>query len=85
MLVTLAQWQLSLARDLVQEERLPWQPAQENLTPERVLQSLGGLFRQIGTPARPPQPRGKSPGWPKGRPRTRKKRHRIVKKDKKKS
>jgi hypothetical protein len=85
MLVTLAQWQLSLARDLVQEERLPWQPAQENLTPERVLQSLGGLFRQIGTPARPPQPRGKSPGWPKGRPRTRKKRHRVVKKDKKKS
>ncbi len=84
MLVTLAQWQLSLARDLGQEERLPWQPAQENLTPERVLQSLGGLFRQIGTPARPPQPRGKSPGWPKGRPRTRKKRHRIVKKDKKK-
>jgi hypothetical protein len=85
MLVTLAQWQLSLARDLVQEERLPWQPAQENLTPERVLQSLGGLFRQIGTPARPPQARGKSPGWPKGRPRTRKTRHRIVKKDKKKS
>jgi hypothetical protein len=85
MLVTLAQWQLSLARDLVQEERLPWQPAQENLTPERVLQSLGGLFRQIGTPARPPQPRGKSPGWPKGHPRIRKKRHRVVKKTKKKS
>ena len=80
MLVTLAQWQLFLARELVQDERLPWQPAQENLTPERVLQSLGGLFRQIDTPAQPPQPRGKSPGWPKGRPRTRPKRHRVVKK-----
>ena len=85
MLVTLAQWQLFLARDLVQEERLPWQPAQENLTPERVLQSMGGLFRQIGTPARPPQARGKSPGWPKGQPRARKKRHRVVKKTKKTS
>jgi len=85
MLVTLAQWQLFLARDLVQDERLPWQPAQENLTPERVQQSLGGLFRQIDTPAQPPQPRGKSPGWPKGRPRTRKTRHRVVKKTKKTS
>ena len=85
MLVTLAQWQLFLARDLVQDERLPWQPAQEDLTPERVQQSLGGLFRQIDTPAQPPQPRGKSPGWPKGRPRTRKTRHRVVKKTKKTS
>jgi len=84
MLVTLAQWQLFLARDLVQDVRLPWQPAQENLTPERVQQSLGKLFRQIGTPAQPPQPRGKSPGWPKGRLRTRKKRHRVVKKTEKK-
>jgi len=84
MLVTFAQWQLFLARDLVQDVRLPWQPAQENLTPERVQQSLGGLFRKIGTPAQPPQPRGKSPGWPKGRLRTRKKRHRVVKKTKKK-
>jgi hypothetical protein len=85
MLVTLAQWQLFLARELVRDERLPWQPAQENLTPERVLQSLGGLFRQIDTPAQPPQPRGKSPGWPKGRPRTRKTRYRVVKKTKKTS
>jgi len=82
MVVTLAQWQLYLAKDLVQEIRLPWQPAQENLTPERVLQSMGSLFRQIGTPAQAPQPRGKSPGWPKGRPRTRRTRQRVVKKTK---
>lgn len=83
-LVSLAQWQLFLARDLVKDEPLPWQPAQQKLTPERVLQGLGGLFRQIDTPTRPPQPRGKSPGWPKGRPRTRPKRHQVVKKTKKK-
>ena len=83
MLVSLAQWQLFLGRELVKDSPLPWQPAQEEPTPERVLQGFGGLFRQIGTPAAPPQTRGKSPGWPKGRPRTRPERHRVVKKGKK--
>jgi hypothetical protein len=85
MLVNVAQWQLFLARDLVTDNPLPWQPAQEQLTPERVLQGLGGLFRQIDTPAVPPQTRGKSPGWPKGRSRTRPERHPVVKKAKKKA
>jgi hypothetical protein len=85
MLTSLAQWQLFLARDVVKDQPLPWQPAQEKLTPERVLQSLGGLFRQIDTPARAPQTRGKSPGWPQGRQRTRPDRHPVVKKSKKKT
>jgi hypothetical protein len=85
MLVTLAQWQLFLARDLVCDQPLPWQPAQQKLTPERVLQGLGGLFQQISTPASSPQPRGKSPGWPQGRARTRPERHPVVKKTKKKA
>jgi hypothetical protein len=80
MLVSLAQWQLFLGRNLVADRPLPWQPAQERLTPERVLQGFGGLFREIGTPAAPPQTRGKSPGWPRGRRRTRPERHRVVKK-----
>jgi hypothetical protein len=84
MLVSVAQWQLFLGRDWVQDNPLPWQPAQEKLTPERVLQGFGGLCGQIGTLAAPPQPRGKSPGWPKGRQRTRPERHRVVKKTKKK-
>ena len=78
-LVDVAQWELFLARDVVQDEPLPWQPPQDRLTPERTLQSLGATFREIGTPAAPPQTRGKSPGWPKGRPRTRRKRHPVVK------
>lgn len=82
-LVTIAQWQLWWARDVVQDEPLPWQPCQSALTPERTRQSLGALFQQIGTPARPPRPRGKSPGWPRGRPRTRPQRHRVVRKGKK--
>jgi hypothetical protein len=85
MLVSVAQWELMLARDLVQDLPLPWQPPQQKLTPERVLQGLGGLFRQIGTQVAPPQRRGKSPGWPTGRPRTRPKRHPVVKKTKKRA
>ncbi|NIV37648.1 MAG: hypothetical protein GWN58_52005 [Anaerolineae bacterium] len=80
MLVSVAQWELMLARALVKDHPLPWQPAQEELTPERTLQGLGGLFRQIGTPAVAPQTRGKSPGWPTGRPRTRPKRYPVVRK-----
>lgn len=80
MLVSLAQWQLFLARELVQDQPLPWQKQQRQLTPERVLQSLAGLFQQLGSPAAAPQKRGKSPGWPQGKPRTRPKRYRVVKK-----
>jgi hypothetical protein len=85
MLVNVAQWELFLARDVVRDHPLPWQPAQEQLTPERVRQSLGATFGTIDTPAAPPQPRGKSPGWPKGRPRTRPERHLVVKKAKKRA
>jgi hypothetical protein len=84
MLVSIAQWQLFLARDLVIDNPLPWQPAQKELTPERVQQGLGGLFQQIGTPAAPPKARGKSPGWPKGKPRAHRERHKVVKKTKNK-
>jgi hypothetical protein len=85
LLVTLAQWQLFLARELIIDQPLPWQQTQEKPTPERVLQGLGGLFSQIATPARAPKARGKSPGWPKGRPRVRRERQRVVKKSKKKT
>jgi len=79
-LVNIAQWELFLARDVVKDKPLPWQPPQEQLTPERTLQSLGATFREIGTPAAPPQTRGKSPGWLEGQARTRPKRHPVVKK-----
>ena len=85
LLITLAQWQLFLARELIADRPLPWQRAQDKPTPERVLQGLGALFSQIDTPARPPKAGGKSPGWPKGRPRSQRERHRVVKKTKKKA
>lgn len=84
MLVTLAQWLLYLARPLVQDQPLPWQKKQPNLTPGRVRQGMGALFTQIGTPAAKPKPRGKPPGWPQGRLRTRPPRYPVVKKGPKK-
>jgi hypothetical protein len=79
-LVCLAFWQLYLARPLVQDCALPWQPKQTRLTPARVRQGMADIFAQIGRPTRPPQTRGKSPGWPKGKPRRRRERCSVVKK-----
>lgn len=78
-LVEIAYWQLFLARDLVQDRPLPWQKVQTTFTPGRVQRGMGAIFSQIGTPAQPPQRRGKSPGWPSGCPRTRPARFKPVK------
>jgi hypothetical protein len=63
-LLALALWQLWLARALVADQRLPWErplpPAR--LTPGRVRRAFTGLLGALGTPARPPKPRGKAPG-----------------------
>jgi hypothetical protein len=83
-LVTLAQWELYLARPLVTDAPLPWQKPLSLPTPSRVQRRLGSLFVAIGTPAHKPQPRGKSPGWPKGQERKRPERYRVVKKTPKK-
>ena len=84
-LVTVAFWQLYLARPLVADCPLPWQPKQIHLTPARVQQGWFDIFLQIGQPTRPPQTRGKSPGWPKGKRRPRKQRYPVVKKSAKSS
>lgn len=63
-LLVLALWQLWLARPLVSDQRLPWERplSTSQLTPGRVRRAFSGLFAQLGTPARPPKPRGKAPG-----------------------
>jgi hypothetical protein len=79
LLVDIAYWHIFLARDLVTDQPLPWQKPQAVLTPGRVTLGLGALFAQIGSPTRLPQTRGKSPGWPTGRPRTHPKCFKVLK------
>jgi hypothetical protein len=77
----LAYWQLFLARELVRDQPLPWQKAQTKLTPGRVLQSMGPLFAQLGSPTCSVKRRGKSPGWTNGRKRSPPPRFKVVKRD----
>jgi hypothetical protein len=79
-LVTLAQWELYLARDLVSDRPLPWQAGQRSKTPGRVKAGVAAVLLGMGSPASAPQTRGKAPGWPRGRPRRRPERHPVVRK-----
>ncbi|NJM59711.1 MAG: hypothetical protein HC849_05165 [Oscillatoriales cyanobacterium RU_3_3] len=79
-LMPLMSWQLWLARDLVAENRLPWQSATIDLTPGRVAQSMLSVLVDIGTPTKPPKSRGKSPGWQTGKVREAAPRYPTVKK-----
>jgi len=78
-LIDLADWQVWLARSLVSDQPLPWQRSQTDLTPGRVTQGLGALFAQFEHITSQPKTRGKSPGWPSGRQRTRPKRYPVLK------
>jgi len=82
-LMPLITWQLWLARSIVSDRPLPWQKPQCKLTPGRVCQGMGAILAVIRTPAQVPKPRGKSPGWPTGRPRKRRERYPVVRKSQK--
>jgi hypothetical protein len=57
---------LVLARPLLQGCYRPWETRHSVLTLAQVRRAMPTLLRQLGTPARPPQPRGKAPGRAKG-------------------
>ena len=82
-LIDLAYWQLYLARDIVADQPRPWQSSLDRLTPGRVLQSFGQLFGRLNSPAPLPQRRGKSPGWSKGRKRTKRPKRKPAKRSQK--
>ena len=81
-LMPLITWQLWLAKDIVEDNYLPWQKPQKNLSPGRVAQSMFGLLVEMGTPASTPKPRGNSPGWSTGKARSKRTRYPIVKNEK---
>ena len=89
-IVALAYMQLWLARDLAEALPRPWErylpeAKSETASPSTVQRDFGRIIRQIGTPAEPPKPRGKSPGRVKGERQQPRKRHPVIKKGKKAS
>jgi DDE superfamily endonuclease len=60
--------QLRLARELVGDQRLPWERPrpQPRLSPYRVRRGFPRLLCALGSPAAGPKPSGRSPGRPKG-------------------
>lgn len=57
---------LVLGRGLVQAQLHPWESKQRPPTPQQVRRGFGKLLPRLGTPARPPKPRGKAKGRVKG-------------------
>jgi hypothetical protein len=79
-LVAIAHNHLVLARDLVETELRPWENKRRPSTPQQVRRGLHTLLPTWGTPARPPKPRGKSPGRAKGAKVGKAKRFAVVRK-----
>jgi hypothetical protein len=68
-LVVAAYTQLRLARQVVADQRLPWERPrpQARLSPVRVRRGFRQLLVRLGSPASAPKPCGRSPGRPRGR------------------
>jgi hypothetical protein len=81
-LILAALTQLRLARPLVADHRLPWQPPlpADKMTPGRVRAGFGHLLPKIGTPTTQPKPSRPGPGRPRGRKSTPATRYPAVKK-----
>jgi hypothetical protein len=77
-IVALAHNLLVLSRDLVTPELRPWENRQRPATLQQVRRGMNKFLAQLGTPARPPQPRGKSKGRAKGAKMPKRERFRVV-------
>jgi hypothetical protein len=72
---------LVLTRPVVVGVKLPWERTNARAeTPQHVRRAFAGIYPELGTPAPPPQPRGKSPGREPGAVVTPAKRYPIVRK-----
>jgi len=66
LLVATAMNFLVVARSFGQAAYRRWERRRERVTPRQVRRIMAGILSQVGTPTRPPKPRGKSPGRAKG-------------------
>lgn len=65
-LVCCVENQLFIARAEGLAKRQAWESNCRPITPQQVRRGMNPILAALGTPARLSQPRGKSPGWPKG-------------------
>ena len=79
-LVAAAHNQLALARPLARSLLLPWEASHRPASPRQVRRVMGRIVAHIGSTARPPRPRGKSPGRAPGAATRRAPRHPVVRK-----
>ena len=84
----LAYTQLYLVRNLAETLPHPWEKhllktlRSDIASPSMVLRAFARIISSIGTPAKAPKPRGKSPGRAKGEKLEPRKRHPVIKKAK---
>jgi hypothetical protein len=82
LVVATAMNHLVLARLLGQAAYRPWERRRDRVTPRQVRRVMAGILPQLGTPARVPKPRGKSPGRPVGATVTKAARYDVVRRPK---
>jgi hypothetical protein len=61
-LVACVRNQLYLARPTAEKVRQPWESQHRELTPQQARRAMSRILAELGTPAKPPKLRGKSPG-----------------------
>jgi hypothetical protein len=79
-LVAVVHNQLVLAQPRVEGERRAWESRTRATSPRQVRRAMGRIIAQLGTPAQPPQPRGKAPGRAVGTLVKRAERYAVVRK-----
>lgn len=79
-LVAVVENLLRLARPVVAPIVQPWERSPRPATPQQVRRGLKKILGTLGTPARPVQPRGKSPGRAKGATVQQARRFAVIKK-----
>lgn len=78
--VAIVRNQLVLVQPQLAGERRPWERKGQGVSPRQVRRAIGRIIAQLGTPARPPQRRGKSPGRARGAVIKPAERHEVVRK-----
>ncbi len=81
--VAMVRNQLVVARTLGIGERRPWESTSRSVSPQQVRRAVARIIGHLGTPAPPPQRRGKAPGRAPGAKVRPAPRHPVIRKTKK--